>query len=202
MNSHNVQWHKGRISLDDRYKRNGHKSGLIWLTGLPASGKSTLAYELEYKLFHLGVQVYVLDGDNIRHGLNKDLGFSPEDRQENIRRIAEVSKLLVDAGIITIAAFVSPYEKDRQMVRQRFSKSQYFEVYVKCPLEVCEQRDPKGLYKKARCQEIPNFTGISAPYETPVEPDLIVETNQLTVQEAVSLILKEIQERGWIDITP
>ncbi|NIK74692.1 adenylylsulfate kinase [Thermonema lapsum] len=202
MKPRNIKWHQGRISLEDRHRRNKHKSGVIWLTGLPASGKSTLAYELEHRLFHAGMQVYVLDGDNIRHGLNRDLGFSAEDRRENLRRIAEVAKLFVEAGVITIAAFVSPYEQDRQDVRAIFDEDLYIEVYVKCPLEVCEQRDPKGLYEKARRQEIAHFTGVSAPYEPPSNPDLIIETHELSVEEGVNLILQEIKKRKWVDYIP
>lgn len=202
MKPRNIKWHQGRVSLEDRYLRNRHKSGIIWLTGLPASGKSTLAYELEHRLFHAGMQVYVLDGDNIRHGLNRDLGFSAEDRRENLRRIAEVAKLFVEAGVITIAAFVSPYEQDRQNVRVLFNEDSYIEVYVKCPLEVCEQRDPKGLYEKARRQEIADFTGVSAPYESPSNPNLVIETHKLSVEEGVNLILQEIKKRKWVDYLP
>jgi len=172
----NVHWHEGDIRRVDRERLNGHRGVCLWFTGLSGSGKSTIAREVEKILFERGAHVYVLDGDNIRHGLNKDLGFSPEDRTENIRRIGEVAKLFVDAGFIVITAFISPYRKDRDAVRAIMEEGDFVEVYIKCNLEVCEQRDPKGLYKKARAGEIPEFTGISAPYEEPLQPELVIDT--------------------------
>jgi adenylylsulfate kinase len=155
--------HKGKIKKEDRQRQKGHKSAILWFTGLSGSGKSTLAHAVEERLFEMGVHTYVLDGDNIRTGLNKDLGFSAEDRKENIRRIGEVAKLFVDAGIMTLTAFISPYKQDRQFVRSLVKKGEFIEIYVKCPLEICERRDVKGLYKKARRGIIKNFTGIDDP---------------------------------------
>jgi adenylylsulfate kinase len=173
----NIKWHTPRITKKDRWGSNKHKSALIWITGLSASGKSTIAIELEHKLFQKNIKTFVLDGDNVRHGLNKDLGFSPEDRKENLRRVGEVAKLLVNAGLLTIAAFISPYASDRDSIRELFSKDneEFIEVYLKCALDVCESRDPKGLYKKARTGEIPEFTGVSQPYEMPANPEIIIE---------------------------
>ena len=159
------------------------------ITGLSGSGKSTLAMELERELFNLGRQTYVLDGDNVRHGLCSDLGFSPEDRRENIRRIGEVARLFADAGVICITAFISPYRSDRELVRKMMLPSQFVEVHVHAPIEICEQRDPKGLYAKARAGEIKDFTGVSAPYEPPLSPDLELRTDKLTVAESVARIL-------------
>ncbi|WP_457755224.1 adenylyl-sulfate kinase, partial [Thermovibrio ammonificans] len=156
--------YRGRITRADRERLKGHKSFILWFTGLSGSGKSTLSHKVEEKLYEMGVHTYVLDGDNIRQGLNKDLGFSEEDRRENIRRIGEVAKLFVDAGVAVLTAFISPYRRDREFVRNLVDKGDFIEVYVKCPLEVCEQRDPKGLYKKARAGQIKNFTGIDDPY--------------------------------------
>jgi len=157
-----------------------------------------LANAVQAKLYSMGVHCYLLDGDNIRHGLNRDLGFSPQDRKENIRRIGEVAKLFVDAGIIVLTAFISPFREDRDMVRRMVDDGEFVEVYVKCPLEECERRDPKGLYKKARRGEIPDFTGISSPYEEPLAPELIVETDRQTLEESVAQILGFLREHGWI----
>jgi len=178
------------ILCSDRHILNGHRSALLWFTGLSGSGKSTLAHALEERLYQMGVRSYVLDGDNIRCGLNKDLGLSPEDRKENIRRIAEVSKLMVDAGILVFAAFIAPYRESRELVRQTMAKVPYYECYVKCGLETCETRDPKGLYKRARSDDITNMTGISAPYEPPENPDLIIETDQYPLDQCVDLLLQ------------
>jgi len=196
----NIKWHKQRVTKADRWGSNKHKSALIWITGLSASGKSSIAIELEHRLFHRKIKTFVLDGDNVRHGLNKDLGFSPGDRKENLRRVGEVSKLLVDAGIITIAAFISPYASDRQRVRELFrgDKEEFIEIYLKCALAVCESRDPKGLYKKARMGEIPDFTGISQPYETPVNPEIIIETDRLGIEESVDKIITYLTEKRII----
>ena len=196
----NIKWHKRRITKADRWGSNKHKSALIWITGLSASGKSSIAIELEHRLFQRKIKTFVLDGDNVRHGLNKDLGFSPEDRKENLRRVGEVSKLLVDAGVITIAAFISPYALDRQRVRELFRRDneEFIEVHLKCALEVCESRDPKGLYKKARRGEIPDFTGISQPYETPENPEIIIETDRLGIEESVDKIITYLTEKRII----
>ena len=166
---------------------------MLWLTGLSGAGKSTIATELERALFDLGRHVYVLDGDNIRHGLGSDLGFSPEDRTENIRRVGEVAKLFADAGVICITAFISPYRADRDLVRKIMPRQRFVEVFVNAPLEICEERDPKGLYAKARAQEIKEFTGISAPYEPPSAPELELRTDQQTVEESVVQILEHLQ---------
>lgn len=196
----NITWHQGIVSREDRERANGHEGAVIWLTGLPSSGKSTVAHALEYALFRRGCKTYVLDGDNIRHGLNKDLGFSPKDREENIRRIGEVAKLFADAGIIVITAFISPYRADRERARKLNSKN-FIEVYVKCDLSICEERDPKGLYKKAREGEIPEFTGISAPYEEPENPEIVIDTGKLSVEECVNHILKYLMDKGIIKNT-
>ena len=171
------------------------RDSFVVITGLSGSGKSTIATELERELFNLGKQVYVLDGDKIRHGLGSDLGFSPEDRQENIRRVGEVAKLFVDAGFICITAFISPYRADRQRVRERLPAGQFFEVYVNAPLSVCEERDPKGLYAMARAKEIPEFTGVTAPYEAPDRPELELHTDRLTIAESVARILESLHIR-------
>ena len=178
------------IKTNDRYSLNGHGSGLFWFTGLSGSGKSTLAHAVEARLHEIGVRSYVLDGDNIRSRLNKDLGLSPEDRKENIRRVAEVAKLMVDSGILVFGSFITPYRESRQFVRELMSDWPYYECYVKCSLDVCELRDPKGLYKKARQGEITNMTGISAPYEEPENPELIIETDQLSLEQSVDVVVR------------
>jgi bifunctional enzyme CysN/CysC len=188
--SDNIFWSHGKVTAEHRARRNGHTARVIWLTGLSGAGKSTIGTELERELFNMGKQAYVLDGDNIRHGLCSDLAFSPQDRKENIRRVGEVAKLFVDAGIICITAFISPYRSDRDLVRAIIPDGQFVEVFVNAPLEVCEQRDVKGLYAKARAQEIKEFTGISAPYEPPAQPELELRTDQLTIQESVAKILE------------
>ncbi|GGD75987.1 adenylyl-sulfate kinase [Paenibacillus nasutitermitis] len=198
--SSNLTWHRSNVTREDRYRLNGHKSCALWLTGLSGSGKSTLAFALEKELYRRGVSSYVLDGDNIRQGLNRDLGFAPEDRTENIRRIGETSKLFVDAGMFVIAAFISPDEGDRASVRGRFAGGEFLEVYVKCSLQECERRDPKGLYKKAREGTIPNFTGISAPYDVPDKPDLVIDTEQFTLEESVEFLLSELGERDYLNV--
>jgi len=194
----NIVWHDLTVQKKDRQKRNGHKSCVIWFTGLSGSGKSTLANALEYEIFTRGYCSYVLDGDNIRHGLNRDLGFSERDRKENIRRIGEVAKLFVDSGFIVSTAFISPYRIDREFVRNMFSKDEFIEVYVSCPLDVCESRDPKGLYKKARNGEIENFTGIHSPYEPPLSPEIIIDTSQSNISQAVSQIINYLKEKEII----
>ncbi|WP_019240814.1 MULTISPECIES: adenylyl-sulfate kinase [Bacillus] len=183
--SSNLTWHETSITKDDRKNQNGHGSCVLWFTGLSGSGKSTIANAFSSYLYKEGISEYVLDGDNIRHGLNRDLDFSEEDRSENIRRIGEVAKLFVDSGTIVITAFISPFRDDRETVRKLFEDGEFIEVYVQCPLEVCEGRDPKKLYQKARKGEIKDFTGIDSPYEEPASPEIIIPTDKLTVEEAV-----------------
>ncbi|MCC6490387.1 MAG: adenylyl-sulfate kinase [Candidatus Hydrogenedentes bacterium] len=194
----NITWHHADITKDDREKQNGHKAVVIWFTGLSGSGKSTLAHAVENALFDAGCRTFVLDGDNIRHGLNKDLGFSPEDREENIRRIGEVAHLFTQAGVIAMTAFISPYRADRDKARAIAGEGNFFEVYVKCALDVCEQRDPKGLYKKARAGQIPEFTGISAPYEEPDNAEIVVDTGVHSLEESAELVLGVLRDRGII----
>jgi adenylylsulfate kinase len=194
----NIKWHHGKITKVDRVKLLNQKGVTIWLTGLSGSGKSTIAVELEHALIENRHQAYILDGDNIRHGLNKNLGFSPEDRTENIRRIGEVAKLFTDASIITIAAFISPYREDRDGVRRLLNDGEFIEVYVKCPLDVCEKRDTKGLYKKARAGEVKDFTGISAPYEEPLNPEFTIDSSKLTVEESTRAVLNYLEEKGYV----
>ena len=194
----NIKWHHGKITKEDRIKLMKQKGVTIWLTGLSGSGKSTIAAELEHALLENGHQAYILDGDNIRHGLNKNLGFSPEDRSENIRRIGEVAKLFTDANIITITAFISPYRQDRENARKLQKNGEFIEVYVKCPLEVCEQRDTKGLYKKARAGEVKEFTGISAPYEEPLNHEITIDTSKMPVEESTRAIIKYLEETGYV----
>jgi bifunctional enzyme CysN/CysC len=191
--SDNIYWSRGKVTSRQRDLRNGHMGCVLWLTGLSGSGKSSVATELERELFNLGRHVYVLDGDNIRHGLGSDLGFSPKDRTENIRRIGEVAKLFADAGVICITAFISPYREDRNLVRKILPRERFIEVYVNAPLAVCEQRDPKGLYAKARANQIKEFTGISAPYEAPLNPEIELRTDYLSVTESVAKILDYLQ---------
>ena len=192
--SSNLVTVKHRITVEKRWKKNKHKGGILWFTGLPGSGKSTLAIELESYLFQNGVQVYVLDGDNIRQGLSSDLGFSPADRTENIRRIGEVGTLFADAGFIVITAFISPYRKDRELARQ-VAGDFFNEIYIKADVTTCEKRDPKGHYKLARTGKIPQFTGVSAPYEEPNNPDLIVDTNNQSVDQCKEHLIKFIGNR-------
>lgn len=194
----NITWHQAEITREDREKLNGHKAGVIWFTGLSGSGKSTLAHAVEKALYDSNCRTIVLDGDNIRHGLNKNLGFSPEDREENIRRIGEVAKLFVDAAVIPMTAFISPYRADRDKARAIAGEGRFFEVYVKCDLAVCEERDPKGLYKKARAGQIPEFTGISAPYEEPLDPELVVDTGVQSLEECTQAVLSLLRGRGII----
>ncbi|MBT6428301.1 MAG: adenylyl-sulfate kinase, partial [Rhodospirillaceae bacterium] len=194
----NIQRVEHDVTNENRQHRNGHKGAVLWFTGLSGAGKSTVAVAVERRLFNLGYQTYVLDGDNVRHGLNADLGFSPEDRAENIRRVGEVAGLISRAGMICITAFISPYRSDRDRAR-RAGGDQFAEIYIEADLATCEQRDPKGLYKKARAGEIPDFTGISAPYEAPDDPELVVDTSNLSVDEAVERVVAYIQERFVID---
>jgi len=194
----NITWHEGTITREDRERLNGHRGFTIWFTGLSASGKSTLAVATEEALFAKGHHTYILDGDNIRHRLNRNLGFSPEDRAENIRRIGEVAHLFRDAGIINLTAFISPYRKDRQAARDLSKNNNFIEVFVDCSLEVCEKRDPKGAYKKAREGIIKDFTGISAPYEAPENPEIHLHTDTHSVAECVRIILDYLVKHNYI----
>lgn len=195
----NITWHERQVDKAAREKRNQHKGVVIWLTGLSASGKSTIAVEVDKILFSLGIHTYILDGDNIRHGLNKDLAFSPEDREENIRRIGEVAKLFADSGAIVLTAFISPYKKDRQIARDLLEEGDFIEVFVDADVETCKQRDPKGLYKKAIEGTIPNFTGISAPYETPEKPELVINTSKLNLKESADVLVKYLVDNNIIN---
>ena len=196
--SSNITWHELSLSKESRRKQNGHQSFVLWFTGLSGSGKSTVANALAQKLFELDIRNYVLDGDNIRHGLNKDLGFSDIDRTENIRRIGEVSKLFVDSGQVVLTAFISPFLADRQLVRNLLEEDEFIEIYVKCPIEECENRDPKGLYDKARKGLIPDFTGIHSPYEEPLQPEIVVDTNESSVEECVEQIVNYLSLKNAI----
>jgi adenylyl-sulfate kinase len=192
--SSNITATISKITLSERERRNAHRGCVLWLTGLSAAGKSTVANELEVALFRRGNQVFVLDGDRVRHGLCRDLGFSPDDRQENIRRVGEVAKLFAEAGFICITAFISPYRADRSLTRAMMDDGNFFEVFVNAPLAVCEARDPKGLYAKAREHKIKNFTGVSAPYEPPLNPEIELRTDKLTIGEAVEKILRHLRK--------
>jgi adenylylsulfate kinase len=194
----NIVWHDASIKKEDRHRLNNHKSCVLWFTGLSGAGKSTLANAVEIKLYDMGIRSYVLDGDNVRHGLNKGLGFSDGDRKENIRRIGEVAKLFVDSGQLALTAFISPFREDRNRVREILADGEFIEIYVKCALEECENRDPKGLYKKARAGEIPEFTGISSPYEEPSNPELIVETDKLAIDAAADQVIKFLKQKEII----
>ncbi|MGM0837190.1 MAG: adenylyl-sulfate kinase [Bacillota bacterium] len=185
----NITWHETAITKEERRVQNGHGSSVLWFTGLSGSGKSTIANAVSKELYRQGINEYVLDGDNVRHGLNKDLGFSEKDRNENIRRIGEVAKLFVDSGKIVTTAFISPFRADREQVRKLFEEAEFIEVFVDCPLEECEKRDPKQLYAKARRGEIKNFTGISSPYEAPEKPEITIHSERLSVEESVTTIL-------------
>ena len=194
----NIVWHEGHVSRQERESLLDQRGVMVWLTGLPSSGKSTIAFTAEHLLVARGRLAYVLDGDNIRHGLNKNLGFSADDRGENIRRIGEVGKLFVDCGAVALTSFVSPYRADRDAVRDLMEDGEFLEVFVDTPVEICEQRDPKGLYAKARAGEIPNFTGISDPYESPENPELVIKTASSTPEEAANAIINMLQKRGKI----
>ncbi len=194
----NLTWHDAAVNVNDYRKKNGHHSGVLWLTGLSGSGKSTIANLVNKQLFQKGLQTYLLDGDNIRQGLNNDLGFSAEDRKENIRRIGEVAKLFADSGSIVLTAFISPYQEDRDQVRKLFNQGEFLEVHVDCPVEECEKRDPKGLYEKARKGEIKGFTGVDAPYEAPVSPELRLESGSLDEQACADRLVAFLIEKGWV----
>jgi len=194
----NITWHHSTITSQDREELLKQKGCVIWFTGLSGSGKSTLALEVESALHQNGHLTYVLDGDNIRHGLNKNLGFSPADREENIRRIGEVAKLFAHAGVITMTAFISPYRGDRDKARDLLGEGRFIEVFVDCALDVCEERDPKGLYKLARAGEIKEFTGISAPYEAPANPEVVVNTGEQTLEESTQEVIAFLEQNGLI----
>lgn len=194
----NLVRHESSVTKEERARRCGHLGGIVWITGLPGSGKSTLAGAVERRLFDQGVQVCLLDGDNVRHGLNRDLGFSREDRRENVRRIGETAKLMKEAGLIVLAACVSPYLEERRMVRSLVAEGSFVEVYVQCSAAECERRDPKGHYRLARSGAIPDFTGFSAPYEIPLAPELTVNTEAESAEEAAERIVADLAARGWI----
>lgn len=195
----NITWHEGHVSREEREKLLGQKGCLIWFTGLSGSGKSTIAFTAEHELVRRNRLAYVLDGDNIRHGLNKNLGFSAEDRAENIRRIGEVGKLFVDSGAITMTAFISPYRGDRDAARALLKDGEFIEVFVDVPIEECEKRDPKGLYKKARAGEIKGFTGIDDPYEAPEKPELVIKNGECTPQEAAAQVIEYLESKGFVN---
>jgi len=196
--SSNTIWHHAIIKREHRQQQNGHRSAVLWFTGLSGAGKSTLAHAVEERLHEQGCRTYVLDGDNVRHGLCGDLGFSAADRSENIRRIGEVAKLMVNAGTIVLTAFISPFRDDRKRVRGLMAHGDFLEIYCRCPLEVCETRDVKGLYKKARAGEVKEFTGISSPYEEPLKPELVVDTAHLSLAESVGRVLVMLEEHGIV----
>ena len=198
--SENITWHTATVSRADREKMNAHKSAILWFTGFSGAGKSSLAHAVEDRLFKLGCRTYVLDGDNIRHGLCKDLSFSDADRAENIRRIGEVSKLFIESGVMTLTAFISPFRSDRAAVRELVNEGDFIEVYCKCDLSVCEERDVKGLYKKVRAGEIAEFTGINSPYEEPLKPEITVDTAAQSIEESVEQIINALVERKIISI--
>ena len=194
----NIVWHEHKVSKQERWKLMGHRGAVLWFTGLSGSGKSTIANAVDYELHRLGKHSFVLDGDNIRHGLNKNLGFSPEDRAENIRRIGEVAKLFCQAGILTLTAFISPYRADRNKVRELLEPGEFVEIYVDTPLAICEQRDPKGLYKKARAGEIKGFTGIDAPYEPPENPELVLKGGEHDIETLTRQVIDFLEEQGYL----
>jgi len=194
----NVIWHNSTITCQHRNQQNGHKSVILWFTGLSGAGKSTLAHAIEAELYQRGCRTFVLDGDNIRHGLSSNLGFSKPDRKENIRRIGEVAKLMMEAGLITLTAFISPYREDRIYARNLISHGNFIEIYCKASLKTCEARDVKGLYKKARAGEIKNYTGIDSYYEAPVNPELVVDTDRLNLEDSIEKIIQLLDERGII----
>lgn len=198
--SSNTIWHHATISRADREKLHGHRSVILWFTGLSGSGKSTLAHAVEDYLHNIGISTFVLDGDNVRHGLCSDLSFSDHDRVENIRRIGELAKLIIEAGIITLTAFISPFKSDRNAARNLVPHGDFLEIYCQCPLETCEKRDVKGLYQKARSGQIPFFTGIDSPYEAPEDPELVVNTHEQSLEESVDRVINLLIQRGVINI--
>jgi adenylylsulfate kinase len=198
MASTNVVWHHATVTRSRREQLNGHKSVILWFTGLSGAGKSTLAHAVEERLYKLDCRTFVMDGDNVRHGLCADLSFSEESRKENIRRVGEAAKLFLEAGVIVLTAFISPFRSDRARVRKLVPHGEFLEVYCRCPIEVCETRDVKGLYKRARAGEIKEFTGISSPYEEPVAPELVVDTGMLSLEDSVAHVIDMLVERGVI----
>ena len=197
----NLTWHIGEVDKEARSAAHGHRGAVLWFTGLSGSGKSTIGHRVERMLIERGAFAYVLDGDNVRHGLNSDLGFAPEDRVENIRRIGEVSRLFSDAGALVVSAFISPYRKDRDRIRALMPEGEFVEVFVDTPLEICEARDPKGLYKKARAGEISNFTGLDAPYEAPQHPEVHLQTANLSVDEAAEQVIRYLEEQKILGVS-
>ena len=198
MSDENIVWHNYHVDKSSRVQQKGHKPCVLWFTGLSGSGKSTVANALETALQEKGIHTYLLDGDNVRHGLCSDLGFSDQDRQENIRRVGEVAKLMVDAGLVVLSAFISPFQAERKMVRDLVDENEFIEVFLDTPLEVCETRDPKGLYQKARAGEIKNFTGIDSTYEKPQSPELTLDTGKNSIADSVNQIIAELQKRELI----
>ncbi|WP_339801831.1 adenylyl-sulfate kinase [uncultured Marinobacter sp.] len=196
--SSNIVWHNHKVSRSDRAHNKNQRPCLLWFTGLSGSGKSTIANALDVALHQRGYHTFLLDGDNVRHGLNRDLGFSDDDRVQNIRRIGEVSKLFTDAGLIVLSAFISPFSSDRRLVRNLFPAGEFIEVFMDTPLETCEQRDPKGLYQKARAGEIKDFTGIDSPYETPARPELRLDTSTQDVETCVNGVIDYLKSRNMI----
>lgn len=199
MTKTNIVWHLHHVTKDERAKQKQQRPSILWFTGLSGSGKSTIAGAVEQKLFELGHHTYLLDGDNVRHGLNKDLAFSDSDRVENIRRIGELSKLMIDAGLLVITAFISPFKEDRRMVRDLVQSHELIEVYMDTPLEECERRDPKGLYKKARKGEIKNFTGVDSEYEIPEAAEIVINTVELSIEECADQVIKYLKENKIIN---
>lgn len=199
-NEKNLYWHNPSISVEDRWEQYGYKSCVLWFTGLSASGKSTLANSLCKQLHMMGIRSYVLDGDNIRHGLNKNLGFSTEDRRENVRRIGEVAKLFVDAGLIVMTAFISPCREDRENARRLLKGNGFIEIFVSCPVSECEKRDPKGIYKRARAGEVKEFTGVSAPYEKPEKPEIVLETDKMNLYQCTEVLMNYLVKNEFIKL--
>jgi adenylylsulfate kinase len=197
----NIVWHRATVTRERREAQNGHKSCVLWFTGLSGAGKSTLAHAVEEQLHQLGCRTFVLDGDNVRHGLSSNLGFSEVDRRENIRRIGEAAKLMMEAGVIAMTAFISPFRTDREAVRKLMPHGDFLEIYCKASLETCEARDVKGLYKKARAGEIKNYTGIDSPYEAPKKPELMIDTDALSIEEAVDAVMQLLRQRGKLAVT-
>lgn len=192
----NVVWHHSTVVRSNRENLNRHKSVILWFTGVSGAGKSTVAHAVEDRLYKMGCHTFVFDGDNVRHGLCSDLGFSQQDREENIRRIGEMVKLFLEAGVIVLTAFISPFRKDRRWVRSLVPEGDFIEIYCRCPLDVCEARDKKGLYRRARAGEIKEFTGISSPYEAPENPELVLDTSMLSLEECVGRVVALLHERG------
>ena len=199
MNSSNTVWHHATVTRERREKLNKHNSVVLWFTGLSGAGKSTLAHAVEEELHQRECLTFVLDGDNVRHGLCGDLGFKETDRQENIRRVGEIAKLFVESGVIVLTAFISPFQADRNRVRSMFPHADFVEIYCECSVDICEQRDVKGLYKRARTGEIKDFTGINSPYEAPKNPELVIETDQLSLEESVDKVIELLTTRGIVN---